>query len=198
MTTDPRIDAYIRKSRPFAHDILRTLRDVVHAACPEAEENIKWSFPHFDYKGAFCSMAAFKAHVTFGFWKHTLLLERLSAADRRALDSVGRIVSRDELPPRNTLMRIVKTAARLNAEGIKEVRPPRPARPTPRAPSDLAAALAKDARASTTFKRFSPSQKREYVEWIVDAKQAATREKRVATAVDWMAEGKPRNWKYMK
>jgi hypothetical protein len=197
-TTDSRIDVYIRKAQPFAHDILREIRDIVHDACPDAEETMKWSFPHFDYKGVFCSMAAFKAHATFGFWKQQLLSERLAPGDRRALAGLDRIVSRDALPSRKTLVRIVKAAARMNDEGLKVVRPDRPARRAPRPPADLTAALAGNTRASATFKRFSPSQKREYVEWIVGAKQAATREKRVATAVEWLAEGKPRHWKYVR
>ena len=197
-TTDPRIDAYIRNATPFAQPILVQLRDVLHHACPGVEENMKWSRPHFDYKGVFCGMAAFKAHVTFGFWKDALVRERLSQADRNAMAALDRIESTDDLPPRATIARIVKTAAILNDEGVKIARPERPKRAPARVPADLSKALTKNARASATFKRFSPSHKREYIEWIVEAKQTATREKRVATAVEWMAEGKPRHWKYVK
>jgi uncharacterized protein YdeI (YjbR/CyaY-like superfamily) len=197
-TTDPRIDEYIRKAAPFAQPILMHIRAVVHEACPGVEETIKWSMPAFDYKGIFCGMAAFKAHATFGFWKHELLGDKLPTVDGRAMGSFGRITSIDDLPPKKQLISIVRAAAKLNDEGIKVMRREAPKRSAPRAPSDLTSALAKHPRAAATFKAFSPSQKREYVEWIVDAKQAATREKRVATAVGWMAEGKERNWKYMK
>jgi uncharacterized protein YdeI (YjbR/CyaY-like superfamily) len=197
-TTDPRTDAYIRKAAPFARPILAYLREVVHDACPEVEETIKWSFPHFDYKGMLCSMAAFKAHATFGFWKASLLTEHLPMVDQQAVGHFGRISSIDDLPERRTLTRIIRAAAKLNDTGVKTARPLRVERAPVRAPGDLASALGKNARASATFKAFSASQKREYVEWLDEAKQSATREKRLATAVEWMAAGKPRNWKYIK
>lgn len=197
-TTDPRIDAYIRKAAPFAQPILEHLRAVVHEACPDVEETMKWSFPHFDYKGIFCSMAAFKAHATFGFWKGPLLAEKLPQVEETAMGQFGRITSITDLPHRKTLIRIVKAAAKLNEDGVKMARPERPKAAPVRPPADLVAALSKNARASAAFKAFSPSQKREYVEWIGEAKQAATREKRLATAIDWLSQGKPRNWKYMK
>ena len=197
-TTDPRIDAYIRKAAPFARPILTYLREVVHDACPEVEETMKWSFPHFDYKGMLCSMAAFKAHATFGFWKASVLAEQLPTVDEEAMGHIGRISSIDDLPARRTLTRIIKAAAKLNDARIKAARPPRVERAPVRAPGDLTSALGKNARASATFKAFSPSQKREYVEWLDEAKQSATREKRLATAVEWMAAGKQRNWKYLR
>jgi uncharacterized protein YdeI (YjbR/CyaY-like superfamily) len=195
-TIDPRIDEYIRKAAPFAQPILREIRAAIHEACPDVQETIKWRMPSFDYKGIFCGMAAFKAHATFGFWKDSVLAKRLPKGDAEALARVGRLESVDDLPPKRTLIRIVKAAATLNDDGVKLVRP-RTNRPAPRPPADLVAALAKNPQASATFKAFSPSAKREYVEWITEAKQAATREKRLATAVQWIAEGKERNWKYM-
>jgi hypothetical protein len=197
-TTDPRIDAYIRKAAPFAQPILSHLRTVIHEACPAVEETIKWSHPAFDYKGIFCGMASFKEHATFGFWKDSLLGDVLPKVDKTAMGSFGRLTSLDDLPSKAALVRIVKAAAKLNDQGVKMPRPSRQNRPAPRPPADLAAALTKNPRASATFKAFSPSQKREYVDWVVEAKQAATREKRLATAIGWMAQGKERNWKYMK
>jgi uncharacterized protein YdeI (YjbR/CyaY-like superfamily) len=196
--TDARVDAYIQKAAPFAQPILLHLRSVVHEACPGVEETIKWRNPSFDYKGIFCGMAAFKAHATFGFWKDSVLVKRLPASDAKALSQLARITTLDELPAKKTLVRIVKAAATLNDEGIKMMRPKGAPRAAPRPPADLAAALAKNPQASATFTAFSPSQKREYVDWIVEAKQAATRAKRLATAVEWIAEGKERNWKYVR
>jgi hypothetical protein len=196
--TDPRIDAYIRNAAPFAQPILTHLRSVVHEACPDVVEGVKWSFPHFDYKGIFCSMAAFKQHATFGFWKGELLANQLPEVDEQAMGHFGRITSVKDLPSKPTLIRIIKAAAKLNDDGVKVQRMARPSKPPVRAPGDLVNALGKNARAKATFRAFSPSQKREYVEWITGARQPATREKRLATAVEWMAEGKERNWKYMK
>jgi hypothetical protein len=197
-TFDPRVDDYIRKAAPFAQPILMHLRAVVHEACPDVEETWKWSFPHFDYKGIFCSMAAFKAHATFGFWKGSLLAEQLPTVDENAMGQFGRIRSIDDLPTKQTLIRIVKAAARLNDHGVRVPRAPRTTDAAARPPADLKAALAKNAQAAATFKHFSPSHRREYIEWIVEAKQPATRERRLATTIAWLAEGKPRNWKYQK
>jgi hypothetical protein len=197
-TTDPRIDAYIRKAAPFAQPILEHLRAVVHDACPDVQETMKWSVPHFDYKGIFCSMAAFKTHATFGFWKGPLLAEKLPKVEETAMGQFGRVTSIDDLPSRKTLVNIVKAAATLNDQGVKMARPERQTPAPVRLPADLAKALAKNGRASAAFKAFSPSQKREYMDWIGEAKQPATRQRRLETAVEWIAEGKPRHWKYVK
>jgi len=193
---DPRIDAYIEKSADFAKPILRHLRDVVHEACPDVEEKMKWSFPHFDYKGMMCSMASFKEHCTFGFWKSELVLG--DAAKEGGMGQFGRITSVEDLPARKVLMGYVKKAMQLNDEGVKpkRVQKPRKARPEVDVPEDLAAALKKNAKARATFEGFSPSHRREYVEWITEAKREETRARRIAQAVEWMAEGKHRNWKY--
>jgi hypothetical protein len=196
---DRRIDAYIAKAQPFAQPILRHLRAIVHEACPEVEETIKWGFPHFDHRGAMmCSMAAFKQHAVFGFWRGPQLV---GAASRNgeAMGDFGRITSMDDLPSRTRLKALVKQAMKLNEAGVKRVArkqaaPKKPVVPPP----DLVAALDVDRRARATFAAFPPSQRREYVEWITEAKTAATRERRLATAVEWMSEGKPRNWKYMR
>ena len=195
---DPRVDAYIKKAQPFAQPLLTHLRQVVHAAVPEVEETMKWSSPHFDYKGMFCGIAAFKEHVAFGFWKSALLKEHLPGAGMSAAGQFGKIASLKDLPSDKELTRIIKIAKKLNDDDVKAP----PMRKGPRlvlkTPADLIAALAKNKKAKTTFDGFPPGQKREYVAWVVEAKQAATREKRIKTAIEWMAEGKIRNWKYVK
>jgi len=197
---DPRVDAYIENSADFAKPILRHLRKVVHEACPGVEEAIKWRVPHFLYKGMLCSMASFKSHCAFGFWKGDLVLER--EADRKARREevhFGRIISLRDLPPERTLKARVRRAAELNEEGVKAPRAKAPARNKPLViPPDFTAALTKNARARETFDRFSRSQRREYVEWVAEAKTEATRTQRIATALDWLAAGKLRNWKYVK
>jgi len=193
---DRRIDAYIAKSQPFARPILLHLREVVHAACPAAEETMKWSFPHFDYGGELmCSMAAFKAHCSFGFWKGPQLLGA-SGATTGAMGDFGKITAIADLPSKARLTALIKQAMKLNETGVKRaVRTPTPKAPV-RVPADLAAALRGNAAAAAAFKEFSPSARREYVEWVAEAKQAATRARRIVTAVGWIAEGKRRNWKY--
>src|SRR6188472_124546 len=148
-TKDPRVDAYIEKSQPFARPILRHLRKVVHAGCPGVEETIKWSFPHFDYKGIFCAMASFKAHCTFGFWKASLL-EGLGGTDKDAMGQFGRMTSLDDLPPEKTLIALVKQAATLNDAGIKPQRE-RKAKPSLAPPDDFVAALRKNKKAQTAW-----------------------------------------------
>ncbi|MEO8034976.1 MAG: YdeI/OmpD-associated family protein [Acidobacteriota bacterium] len=193
---DPRIDEYIARSAGFAKPILEYLREIVHTACPEVEETMKWSFPHFDYKGVLCSMAAFKSHCAFGFWKGSLVLEEKSRSDD-AMGQMGRITSIDDLPPRRELLRLVKEAAKLNEQGVKVARKSvRGAKPELEVPSDLARALAANRPARAAFDKVPPSHRREYIEWIIDAKGEATRQRRLQQAVEWIAEGKSRNWKY--
>lgn len=193
---DPRVDAYIEKSAGFARPILEHLRETVHSACPDVTETIRWGFPHFDAGGVLCSMASFKAHCAFGFWKGALLFGD-NAKGREAMGQFGRIASIADLPPKRELVRLVKAARKLNEEGVaapatKTGRPKPPAE----VPADLAAALKKSAKARATFEGFPPSHRREYVEWIVEAKRDETRQRRIAQAVEWHAEGKSRNWKY--
>jgi hypothetical protein len=198
-TKDPRIDAYIAKSGDFAKPILTRLRRVIHTACPDVEEGLKWSHPHFDYKGIFCGVAAFKSHCTFGFWKHALLVRQgvLPKGDK-AWGQFGCLRSVKDLPSDAALARIIKAAAKLNDEGVAVPRRAPKAKPPLKTPADLAAALRRNARAGATYAAFSPSAKRDYVEWIIEAKTAETRTRRLATAVNWMAAGKRRNWKYEK
>jgi uncharacterized protein YdeI (YjbR/CyaY-like superfamily) len=194
VTTDPRVDAYIRNAAPFARPILAHIRKSVHAGCPDVEETMKWSFPHFVYKGMLCSMASFKAHCSFGFWKGSLLEVPPNGT---SMSQFGRITSLDELPGSKELTRLVRQAAALNDDGVKIPRPERTAaKPAPKAPAGLEKALKANAAASATFKALSPSHKREYIEWITEAKTESTQKKRIATTIEWLAKGKSRNWKY--
>jgi uncharacterized protein YdeI (YjbR/CyaY-like superfamily) len=198
-TRDARVDQYIAKSAEFARPILTHIRDLVHAACPDVEETMKCSFPHFMYKGMMCSMASFKEHCAFGFWKSSLIVEKGGTAVEKAMGQFGRITQLSDLPSKKVLSGYIKDAMRLNEAGVKATSPMKPK--TPKAelvvPDDLAGALQANQKARATFENFSPSQKREYVEWLTEAKTPATRARRLETAIEWMAEGKPRNWKYM-
>ncbi|MFA6955097.1 MAG: YdeI/OmpD-associated family protein [Thermoanaerobaculia bacterium] len=193
---DPRVDAYIAKAAPFAKPILEHIRKTVHGAWPAIEETIKWGMPFFDYKGPVCQMAAFKAHCAFGFWKGSLILGR-SEKESEAMGQMGKITSISDLPSKREITRLVKAGAALNDAGVVVKRKPAAKRPLS-IPDDLAAALKKNAKARATFEAFSASQRREYVEWIVEAKREETRTKRLAQTIEWLAEGKPRNWKYQK
>jgi uncharacterized protein YdeI (YjbR/CyaY-like superfamily) len=194
---DPRVDAYIARAAPFAQPILEKLRAIVHEACPGVEETMKWSMPCFMHAGGIlCSMAAFKQHVSFGFWKHALVMGE--HVERDGMGSFGKMASTRDLPPKKELLALVRKAARLNEQGVKvPVARKAAPKPPPVAPDDLAAALKKNKAAAATFKAFPPSQQREYIEWLSEAKRVETRAKRLAQAVEWLAEGKPRNWKYM-
>jgi uncharacterized protein YdeI (YjbR/CyaY-like superfamily) len=196
---DPRIDDYIARSAEFARPILAHLREVVHAACPDVEETMKWSSPHFMYKGMLCGMAAFKAHCTFGFWKGSLIVKSDGKTQDEAMGQFGRITKLSDLPGRNVLTAYIREAMRLNDEGIKAPMGEKPKEKKALVvPEALESALAKNPKARATFDAFSPSNKRDYCEWIAEAKSEETRNRRLATAIEWMAEGKPRNWKYMK
>ena len=192
---DPRIDAYIEKSAAFAQPILTHLREVVHAACPEVEETLKWRAPSFAYKGMLCGMAAFKQHCAFGFWKHELVTGK-SDKSEEAMGSFGRVTAVRDLPAKKVLIGYVKRAMELNEQGVKAPRNKTVAKGPLRVPADLKHALSKNAKARATFEGFSPSHKREYVEWIVGAKREETRKRRLATAIEWMAQGKTHMWKY--
>lgn len=192
---DARVDAYIAKSAGFARPILEHLREVVHEACPEAEETLKWGMPHFVHEGILCHMASFRAHCAFGFYKSALLFDD-TPKQKEAMGNMGRITSVADLPSRKALVRLVKAARRLNVEGIPAPRARTAPKPPVEPPADLLAALASNAKARATFEGFPPSHRREYVEWIAEAKQEATRQRRLAQAIEWMAEGKSRNWKY--
>ena len=197
-TKDPRIDAYIAKSAEFAKPILKRLRKVVHAGCPDVVETMKWSMPHFDHKGVMCGMAAFKQHCAFGFWKADLILEPGQTAEKSGMGSFGSIHSLSDLPSEKTLVGYVKKAAALNEAGVKAPgrTQPKKRKPLPM-PDYFTAALKKNAKARKTFENFSPSHRREYIEWVTEAKREETRKERLVKSLKWLADGKARNWKYM-
>jgi uncharacterized protein YdeI (YjbR/CyaY-like superfamily) len=191
---DPRVDAYIAKAAEFARPILNEIRTRVHDACPDVQETMKWSAPHFDYKGMMCGMAAFKEHCAFGFWKASLVVE--GAADGDAAGQFGRIRSVADLPSKPVMRAYIRKAMALNDSGTTVARQPKAAKKPIAVPADLTAALGKNKKARATFAAFSPSHRREYLEWITEAKSEDTRKRRLEQALQWMAEGKSRNWKY--
>jgi uncharacterized protein YdeI (YjbR/CyaY-like superfamily) len=195
---DPRVDAYIAKSASFARPILEHLRALVHEACPTVDESLKWSMPFFSYKAApMCMMAAFKQHCSFGFW---LSKEVTGGSGEDGMGQFGKLASLKDLPPDRQLSAHLKKAMALNEAGVKKARPKAAAKPAPTLPDDLAALLAqkKHAAARKAWESFPPGAQREYVDWITEAKTDATRQKRLATTLEWLAEGKRRNWKYEK
>lgn len=199
--TDPRIDAYIAKSAPFAQPILRRLRTLIHTAAPDVEETIKWNMPSFVRGGRIlCGMAAFKAHATFGFWQRGLtdLLVRNGVATDEAMGHLGRIASLADLPSAATLRRYIKAAVKFMDTAPALPRPVAPKRGPLRVPADLAVALRRNAEAATTFKAFSYSKRKDYIAWLTEAKRPETRAKRLTTTIEWLAAGKPRNWKYQR
>ncbi len=200
-TTDPRIDAYIAKSADFAKPILTHIRKLVHKACPQVEETMKWSFPHFDYKGEMmCSMAAFKQHCAFGFWKAALMSDKTlveNAKGETAMGHMGRITSLKDLPTNKQMIAYIKEAMKLNDDGVKVKKEKPVSKNEWPAPLDLQAALKKNIKALAVFEAFPPSHRKEYITWIEEAKREETRQKRIEQTVEWVAEKKQRNWKYM-
>lgn len=202
---DARVDAYLAQVPPFALPILDHLRFLVHKACPQVEETIKWSRPFFVHRGAIlCNMSAFKEHCSFGLWGEeiTVVLREAKVLQGDAMGSLGRIQSLKDLPPDKQLLKLIQQAATFVESGNytspiaarhKVAKPPKPSIETP---VEFAAALKKNKKAGTVFSSFSPSCQREYIEWIADAKRTETRDRRIETAVEWIAEGKQRNWKY--
>ncbi|MBA2241478.1 MAG: YdeI/OmpD-associated family protein [Chthoniobacterales bacterium] len=197
---DPRIDLYIAKAAPFAQPILQHLRDIVHAGCPQVDETLKWSMPHFDHKGVLCGMAAFTRHCTFGFWKAAPIVGDDKPGNSDAMGHFGRITSLADLPPDSLLIGYVRKAVELNDAGVKSPTRSKPkAKPEPLVvPDYFRDALRNNRKAETTFDGFSYSKQKDYIEWVTEAKRAETRDQRLATAVEWLAEGKPRMWKYQR
>ncbi|HVJ81482.1 MAG TPA: YdeI/OmpD-associated family protein [Planctomycetia bacterium] len=195
---DPRIDAYIEKAAPFAKKILVKFRALVHKGCPDIEETLKWRHPSFEYKGILCGMAAFKQHVDVGFWKGGLLTDsqgHLEGEERQSMRGL-KITDVKELPPDAVIVDWVKQAVDLNERDVKPAKEKKAPKPALAMPPDFAAALKKNAAARKSYDAFPPSSQRDYLEWILDAKTDVTRAKRIATAVEWIAEGKRRHWKY--
>ena len=196
---DPRVDAYIAKARPFARPILKHLRKVIHASAPDIVETIKWSSPSYEYKGILCGFAAFNEHATFGFWKHSLVIDKKDDKAGEARWNFGRLTSVKDLPSDVQLKTYIKKAMALNEAGVpaphmvnRKAHKPLPI------PKDLKAALAMNTTAAKHFAAFSPSAQRDYIEWITEAKTEDTRARRLETTIEWAAEGKRRNWKYEK
>jgi uncharacterized protein YdeI (YjbR/CyaY-like superfamily) len=196
-TRDRRVDAYIAKSADFAKPILTRLREVVHEACPDVEETIKWGAPHFMYRGNLCAIAAFKAHCAMGFWKGSLVVDDVGRS-AEAAGHLGRITKLSDLPPKKVLVGYIKKAVALNESGTTVPRAPKRTKTELAVPDYFTAALSRNRKALATFEAFSRSHRREYVEWVTEAKGADTRQRRLRQAIEWMAEGKPRNWKYMR
>lgn len=202
MKKDKRVDEYIAKAQPFAQPILKHLRGLVHKACPEVEETIKWGMPSFEYKGPMYGFAAFKKHCAVGFWKASLMkdphgLLTKAQDEKTSMGNLGCIASLKDLPSDRIMLSYLKDAVRLNDEGIKVVKTVKPKKAFV-VDIDLKASLSKNKKANACFTEFSESNKREYNDWILEAKTEVTKLKRIEQAVEWMSEGKPRNWKYMK
>ena len=202
MSKDKRIDSYIANAQPFARPILSKLRALIHKGNPAVTETIKWGMPSFDYKGPFCSFAAFKQHAVFGFWKYKLIkdpngyLGEIFNKGGTSMGNLGRMTSLKDLPPDRFVIDFVRQAKKLNDEGVKmPARLVKPKAPVV-TPAYFLAVLKKNKKALNTYENFSISQKREYVEWVTGAKTEETRNSRMQTAVEWMAQGKRRNWKY--
>jgi len=196
---DKRIAAYIAKSADYAKTILFHLRQLVHIACPEVEETIKWGMPFFDYKGPLCNMAAFKAHAAFGFWKTALIPDSKGLLTRDSMGSMGKITSLKDLPSDKIMIGFIKAAKKLNEEGVKlPVAKKKVEKKEFAIPDYVIKALKKNKKALATFEAFPPSHRKEYIQWITEAKQEETRNKRIATMIEWVTEGKSINWRYQK
>lgn len=201
--TDKRIDDYIARAQDFAKPILTHMRKLIRTACPDVSETMKWSFPHFEYGGAIlCSMASFKQHCAFNFWKASLMSDPHKIFANIAdvgIGDLGKIKSLSDLPSDEVFIQYIQEAARLNREGVKPQPKAKPAKDREmEIPNYFMEALRKNKAALKTFESFSFTNKRDYVEWVTEAKAETTRNKRLETAVEWMAEGKVRNWKYVK
>lgn len=199
---DPRIDAYIAQSAPFARPILRHLRALVHQGCPDVEETIKWRMPCFVKNGILCFAAAFKAHAALGFRRQheAIVLRELGTSSDAAMGNLGRITRLADLPPAKKLLRCIRRAAELNASSgsLRKAAKSKPRAAPVVVPADLKSALAGNEMAAKNFAAFSPGKRREYTDWITEAKRPETREQRLATTLQWLSEGKSRNWKYEK
>ena len=195
MSRDPRVDAYIARAQPFARPILEHVRERVHAAVPEVEETLKWSAPSFTLGGKILlMMAAFKAHAALNFWRGQELRGAAAAAD--AMGQFGKLTSVDDLPPDRELDALIRKAAELTSSAPAPRKPKHAPKPPPEMHPEFASALDAAPKAKAALDGFPPSARRDYLEWIAGAKQPATRAKRIATAVEWLSEGKRRNWKY--
>jgi uncharacterized protein YdeI (YjbR/CyaY-like superfamily) len=193
----PQFDAYIARARPFAQPILETLRERVHELAPGVEEAMKWSSPGFMYGGKIlATMAAFNEHASFGFWQHALVMGE--QAGREGMGSFGKMTQAGDIPSKKVLTPLFKRAMQLIDDGVKTPTVRKTTTPTgaPQPTPEFAAALKKNAAARKTLAGFAPSAQREYIDWIAEAKREGTRDKRIVQAIEWLAEGKQRHWKY--
>lgn len=190
------VDEYIINSAEFAKPILGHLRELVHQACPEVEESIKWGVPSFEYKGTLFGFAAFKAHCGFGFWKFKLLKDPKGYLNPSG--AMTKVKSVKDLPSNKVMLDFLKQAKKLNEDGVKLPARAKKIGKKIVVPTYFLKELKSNKKAKSVFEAFSPSHKREYIEWITGAKTEATRQKRLKTSMEWLAAGKPRNWKYMK
>ena len=201
MTKDARVDAFIDKAQPFAKPILTHLRKLVHTVCPDVTETIKWNTPIFEYKGMLCGLGAFKQHCAFNMFKFKQMKEAalFEEKNKEAMGQLGKITSLQDLPPDDVIIAYLKEAMKLNENKGKL---PKPVKDNTNKilyyPEGMQAALEANAKANTTFEKMSYSHKKEYVEWIAEAKTEATRSKRIVTMIEWLEEGKRRNWKHEK
>ena len=199
-TKDPRVDSYIAESAEFARPILKHFRKLIHQGCPAAKETIKWGCPFFDYQGLLCGFASFKAHCSLFFWRDIDVSRWLPKTNNAGagMGQFGRIMAMADLPKDSVLLACVRSAVeQRNAPASKVKRARKPGKELP-VPADLKKALVANAKAAATFKDFPPSHRREYIDWISDAKRPETREKRLHTTMQWLTEGKSQNWKYLE
>jgi len=197
----PKVDEYIEKSQDFAKPILNYIRETVHEFCPDAEETMKWSFPHFIYKGKnLCAMASFKQHCTFGFWleKEMKTMQEITQdIEKNSMFSLGKITKIEDLPPKPQLKKAIKEAMDLTEMGVI-MKKAAPSKTEIEVPDYFKEALHQNKKALETFEKTSPSFRKEYIMWITEAKTETTRNKRMEQALEWISEGKGRNWKYEK
>jgi len=193
---NPAVDAYINKSKPFAKPILKHLRKIIHKACPKVTEDIKWGAPFYLYQDRIlCATMAFKAHCAIVFWKSALIRKEMGQKAVGDLKSLRRISLLEELPSERELLAYIKLAMHFNEPSTKL--PPREKRSDPlKIPRELTYALRANPKAFKNFNSFTPSKKKDYIFWITGAKTEETRERRLEISVDWISEGKSRNWKY--
>ncbi len=195
---DPRVDAYVKFSAPFARPVLQRLRRLVHQGCPSVEETIKWNCPFFMYEEKIlCFFAEFKAHISFGFWGPDMKELIVGDGVKVGRGLLGRIKSNDDLPDDRTLLRYIKAAMTLH-DSAPVARPPRKPKPAAVSPPELVQGLKRNPAAAAHWEKFPPSARRDYIEWITEARRDETREERLLTTLEWVAEGKRRNWKYEK
>jgi uncharacterized protein YdeI (YjbR/CyaY-like superfamily) len=201
MKTDSRIDDYIKKSAEFAQPILSHFRKLVHECCPDINETIKWGFPCFEFKGMVCSMTSFKAHCNFNFWKGQELSDKhgvLIPVGNTDMMSFDKIKSINDLPDDTIIKDLITQAIELNKKGGDKAQKTKATPKEIEVPKFILDALKSNTQAEETFHRFSYSHKKEYVEWICEAKKEDTKAKRIETMLEWLTEGKSRNWKYEK